>query len=500
MKAFSKISVILICICLIFTLSACGDNNTSTGSSATPIPSASTPTSTAPNDSTSIVPNTSATTTTQPSEDAELTYLKPGDVYKLYHWWLQPGNESQEFRDGESLVSEYRANTLDTLRDTYGVTIEFIANTGSYFDEVCSSAYTGTPIADGMHGGNTPQAADHYWYQGIPGSCLEPISDHNISFDDDSYWDVAQQNEFCTFNDKLYGFVMNRVGMKSVETAKVTFFNYNLVQEAGYTPAQLYQMVKDKTWNWDVYKEIAIATTDPDRGIYGTTWYDLGLQLAMSNNGKIISTSTENGESYDVFTGYDSNSVKAWDFLKELYDGGYTCPLTEGTSDNAIVNLFRNGRVTFMVNYWRRTFDGVSGELEDCGYLPVPMGPDATEYVAEDAFGECFMIFKGCTNPDGLLKAMKMLYRPIYAKGSVENDQLFSSEVGQYCQDKESLDFLNNLQYMTVQSKAVYYGINWHYMSIESTTKILTGEVTPAQYFESVAPTYNEMINKILHR
>lgn len=474
MRTFTRIITVLMCLGLLLALTACDNQNPGQSTSPTPEPSSS----------------------NAPEVDAELAFLKPGDTYKLYHWWLQPGKESEEFRDGQSLVSEYRANTLDTLKNTYGVTIEFIANTGSYWDEVCSSAYTGSPIADGMHGGSVANAITHYWYQDIPGSCLEPISDHNVSFDDASYWDVTQQEEFCTFGGKLYGFVMNTVGMKSIETAKVTFFNYDLIEQAGYTPAQLYAMVDNKTWNWDVYKQICVSVTDADKGIYGSTWYDLGLQLAMSNNGQIISTV----DGSDTFTGYENKCVKAWDFLKGLYAGGYTCPLTEGTYDTDIVNLFRNGSVAFMINYWRRTFDGVAGTLENCGWLPVPMGPDATEYVAEDQPGECFVIFKGCNNPDGLLKSMKMLYRPIYAKGTPENDQLFNSEVSQYCEDTESLAFLYKLQDMTVQSKAVYYGINWQYMSLESTNKILTGEVSASQYFESQAPVYNEMINDILHK
>lgn len=468
MKHIAKlIPIILICACVMFCFTACGDP------SATPT-------------------NTPAPSGSEgPEVDTELQYLKSGDTYRLYHWWLQSGQEEDEFSD-DSIVSRYRQDTISTLESEYGVTIRFIPYTGSYWDEVRSSAYSGEPIADGMHGGSVANAIDHYWYLELPGSCLEPISDHNISFADASYWDVEQQEQFCTFNGKLYGFVMNTVGMKSIETAKVTFFNYNIIQSAGYSAEQLYQMVTDKTWNWEVFEDICSKVTDPDKGIYGTTWYDLGLQLAMSNNGNII-TESENG---DKFTGYDANSVKAWDFLKNLYDRGYTLPLNEGTYDQNIVAQFKSGNVAFMINHWRRSWD--SGRvMENCGWLPVPMGPDATDYVSEEQPGECFVIFKNCNNPDGLLKAMKMLYRPIYAKGSPENDQLFNSEVSIYCEDQATINFLYYLQSITVQSKAVYYGINWQYMGIESTSKILTGEVSASQYFESLAPVYNEMISKI---
>jgi len=473
MKHIFKLMIIaVICACMTLAFTACSDPIVTD----TPTPG--------PSDGQSDAPEI----------DTELEYLRSGDEFRLYHWWLQPGQEEDEFSD-DSIVSRYRQNTMSTLKNDYGVTIKFIPNTGSYWDQVRSSAYSGEPLADGMHGGSVANAIDHYWYLELPGSCLEPISDHNISFDDDAYWDVEQQKEFCTFNGKLYGFVMNTVGMKSVETAKVTFFNYNLIQSAGYTPSQLYQMVKDKTWNWEIFEDICSKVTDPDRGIYGTTWYDLGLQLAMSNNGKIV-TESKNG---DVFTGYDANSTKAWDFLKGLYDNGYTLPLTEGTYDQDIVGQFKSGNVAFMINHWRRSWD--SGRvIENCGWLPVPMGPDATDYVSEELPGECFVIFKGCNNPDGLLKTMKMLYRPIYAKGSADNDQLFNSEVALYCEDQDSINFLYYLQDITVQSKAVYYGINWQYMGLESTSKILTGEVSASQYFESVAPVYNEMIDKVTRR
>ena len=471
MKHLTKTVSLLLCLAVLLAFAACTPNE---NPSATPSPSG----------------NTEQT-------DLELQYLKSGDVYRLYHWWLQPGQEDTEFSD-DSIVSRYRTQTLATLRDDYGVTVRFIANTGSYWDEVRSSAYSGEPIADGMHGGSVANAIDHYWYLEMPGSCLEAISDHNISFDDDTYWDVEQQQEFCTFNGKLYGFVMNQVGMKTVETAKVTFFNYDIVKEAGYTPAQLYKMVKDKTWNWDVFEDICAKVTDPDKGVYGTTWYDLGLQLAESNNTTIITTIENNGESFDAFTGYDSNASEAWNFLKSLYDRGYTLSLGEGKFDREAIGAFKNGKVAFMINHWRRTWE--TGIIDNCGWLPVPMGPKATDYVSEVQPGECFVIFKGCTNPDGLLKAMKMLYRPIYAKGSAENDLLFNSEISEYCMDQDSIDFLYYLQSITKQSKAVYYGINFEYMSLESTTKILTGEATAAQYFESVAPVYNEKIDRVSRR
>ena len=184
MKKACKWLAAVLCLAVCFALTACGDQ-APTGNSPTPVPSASQNTET----------------------DSELQYLKAGDTYRLYHWWLQSGQEETEFRDDESIVGRYRAETLDTLKNTYGITIKFIPWTGSYWDEVRSSAFSGTPLADGMHGGSVANIMDHYWYMEIPGSCLEAISDHNISFDDDAYWDVQQQEQYCTFNGKLYGFV-----------------------------------------------------------------------------------------------------------------------------------------------------------------------------------------------------------------------------------------------------------------------------------------------------
>ena len=470
MKKACKWLAAALCLAVCFAFTACGDQ-APTGNSPTPVPSAS--------------QNTDS--------DSELQYLKAGDTYRLYHWWLQSGQEETEFRDDESIVGRYRAETLDTLKNTYGITIKFIPWTGSYWDEVRSSAFSGTPLADGMHGGSVANIMDHYWYMEIPGSCLEAISDHNISFDDDAYWDVQQQEQYCTFNGKLYGFVMNTVGMKTIEAAKVTFFNYSLVEKAGYTPQQLYAMVKDKTWNWEVFSNICAAVTDGDRGVWGTTWYDLGLQLAFSNGGDIIAS--ESGE--DVFVGYSDKHAKGWDLLKSLYDSGYTCPLDKGAYDQDAITVFKSEQTAFMINHWRRTFDNKKGSIDKYGWLPVPMGPDATDYTSENQPGECFVIFKDCNNPDGLLKAMKMLYRPIYAKGSAENQILFESEISMYCNDEESVEFLTYLQSITTQSKAVFYGINWDYMSVETTVKILSGEVTAQSYFESIAPVYNEKIRQV---
>ena len=148
MKSFVKLLTLLLCLTVIFAFAACSPN---VNTSATPSPSGETE-----------------------QEDLELQYLKSGDVFRLYHWWLQSGQEEQEFSD-DSIVSRYRTETLQTLKDEYGVTVRFIAWTGSYWDEVRASAYSGEPIADGMHGGSVANAIDHYWYLEMPGSCLEPI-------------------------------------------------------------------------------------------------------------------------------------------------------------------------------------------------------------------------------------------------------------------------------------------------------------------------------------
>lgn len=462
---------LLLCLLLCFALVACDTG----GGDTTPTP---TPT------------NSSG------QEDPELQYFKAGDTYRLYHWWLASGQEDEEFRDS-SVISQYRANTMDTLEAEYGIKFKFIAWTGSYWDEVRSTAFTGSPMADGMHGGSVGDCINHYWYEESPGSCLSAISDYDISFNDESYWDTEQQDMYCTFNGKLYGFVMNQVGMKSIETAKVTFMNYDLMEQAGYSPSDLYQMVKDKTWNWDVFEDICSKVNDPDRSIWGTTHWDLGMQFALSNGGEIISSST-GSTTDDTFTGSSDACIKGWDFLIKLYNAGYTCPIDKGTSDADAISVFKNGQTAFMINHWRRTFDNDAGTLEKYGWLPVPMGPDATDYSAEVGLGECFVIFKNCTNPNGLLKAMKMLYRPMLARGSEENDQLFSSEIGQYCRDEESAEFLSYLETITKQNRAIYYALNWDYMGMETTTAILSGDVSPSTYFESVAPVYNDKIAQIL--
>ena len=149
MKHFAKlIPIVLICACMLLTFTACSEPTVNP--TPTPAPGGS----------------------EDPAVDTELQYLKSGDTFRLYHWWLQSGQEEDEFSD-DSIVSRYRTDTINTLKNDYGVIIKFIANTGSYWDQVRSSAYSGEPLADGMHGGSVANAIDHYWYLELPGSCLE---------------------------------------------------------------------------------------------------------------------------------------------------------------------------------------------------------------------------------------------------------------------------------------------------------------------------------------
>lgn len=446
---------------------------------------------------------TPAPTVTQPQEDVEFSYLKSGDVYRLYHWWLTPGREDQEFTD-DSLVSRNRLSVYKGIEEKYGVKYQFVPFQGSYWDNIRSSAFTGNPIADGMHAGQVSELVNHYYYNDIPASCIQAITDYDIDFSDEQYWAVEKMEKYATIDGKLWAFIFEDVGSKAIEQCEVLYFNYDNLRLGGYEPEQLYTWVKNKEWTWDKFYEVALACSKPDQSIYGLSRWGVSMNLVLSNNTDILKKVEIDGQLVDRFDGTNQKAMRAWDLYINMYKADILSPLNMGTSSAAALSDFQSGHVTFMFNAWYYTIPTREANPElQYGYLPPPMGPDATDYVCESGTGEIFCLLKGANNPNGTLKAMKELYKPIYGRDSQENKDLFDSQVADYVLDEGTMEMC----YLIREKRKLYDAnryewakVDYQYMEPAAEDKILTGETTPQAYFESIADIINHNIDVILRR
>lgn len=164
----------------------------------------------------------------------------------------------------------------------------------------------------------------NYNYNGNPGSVLEPLSQYSqyADFTDAEYFDQTSQ-EVTTYGGELYFAVPNGVGIDSVSSNLVVMFNKEILASAGYEDTEIYDLWRNKEWNWDIFRQIARETTDLDNEIYGVIMgqnNSLMWGLMPSNNSAILSMTedTESGQSYWAFSGNTDNALAAWDFFIQI--------------------------------------------------------------------------------------------------------------------------------------------------------------------------------------
>lgn len=507
MKSIKRFAVLtlalLCCVCL---LASCGEDKES------PTPTTPAPTSTAQTGSSDKETYTGEGIYRVAGEENEFSYLKSGQNIRLYHWWFngEEGGDDLAFTTDE-IVGSHRRSVIDQLKNEYGVTLTFVPQqAGGIFEVVWQSANAGSPIVDGMHAGGAGLVLEHVYYEGTEGAVIEPIDGKGVSFSDEAFWNVEQQDKFTNINGKTYAFIMNVVGIKSIEANKLVFMNYNLINNSSYTVEEIYDMVRDGKWTWDKFKEIIVSTSDPDQGIYGLNSWDAPMQLGLANGGEIIGEQDVNGEKVDRFIGNNSSAWQAgWDFVSDLYNLNVLAPQENSTGDSAAATDFATGNTTFMINHFNRSDNirNINKTLQ-YGYLPIPKGPDTAEsdgYYSQGAMGECFMLLKNSSDKDhnysGILKTMKELYRPVFGKDWAQNQALFESQISSYTIDENSREMCDLIIASTKYPAHLKYG-NFEYNIIVDSVvyPIITGATTFSQYFDSNVGTLNTVIDQMLKR
>ncbi len=168
-------------------------------------------------------------------------------------------------------------------------------------------------------------------------------------------------------------------------------FNKRLCAEAGYPAEDIYQMVRDHSWTWDKFEEICRAVSDSENNIYG-------YRMLTNDTVEIASNIPINslGNDGKWRTNTDTEAFKtAVDWVIKIWnDPDVTTDwLWDGLWSGDLRDVFYRGNVGF-IPLWCGDFGYAYGKCntamaDDYGYIPFPMGPDATEYshVISDLYG-----------------------------------------------------------------------------------------------------------------
>lgn len=489
--------LIICALCVIFCIglfSGCGDNGTD--ATATPAPdSGSSPT----------VQEQSAYL--RPRSDELKNAVKEGETYRYFTVATTDSSDpfASELDEGRR---DFAINRRNDYQDKYGITIEYVQGGSDWSTAFAQAAFSGNPLADIFNAGGPFTIYNHYYYNQLPGSILEPLSNYSeyADFNDANWFDLSSQ-KITTFEGTLYFSVPNIDGFEEVSFSQVTFFNKSILAQHGYDDTAIYEMYDNGEWTWDKFKEIAIACSDMDNEIYGVHIGENNFfmwNLTASNNASILSQTTDpdTGKSYYQFTGDSANALEAWDFFIEL---GQQNIMFAQCWDFEDVK-FREGKVALMTTYVNRANKMVAaGNYPEYGIIMPPKGPQADDYISTRNWFVPYCVFKGTSNPAGSVQVLSEYCVPRYAANSEENQASFELDATSVSCDEQSVEVLKQLKSKTITEPFIVY---WNaptfdmdgnqlclanlYLSYNEA--FIDGSMTPAVFFASVKDVLNNAL------
>ena len=195
--------------------------------------------------------------------------------------------ETNEDGSYKNQNEEELADKLAELEERLGITIEKVDFSGDALEQVTSAAMGGIKVGDllWLH-----QQA--YW-PAAKANALLPMDDQRLIDAGLNYQDETRWYQPAIEWTQLFGHPWGLIVASKyvpVPTGYFVAFNKELCASAGYD--DMYQLVRDNEWTWEVYREIASETTRDTNGdgtpdIWGTGATAWGNE-AISNGVQFI--------------------------------------------------------------------------------------------------------------------------------------------------------------------------------------------------------------------
>ncbi len=325
----------------------------------------------------------------------------------------------------------------------------------------------------------------------------------------DSRW-VESYKKLGVVNGKQYGIQFTN----PPEVRYCMYYNRDVLKSAGVKD-DLETLVKKGEWTFSKFREIAIKCTkdtnnDGKPDVYGLLQdapYGAGYAFVAANGGKIVDI--KNGKPTVSFdTKNVLNALNFYDNLvnkdKAVYLWGHES--SELTWNNTPTvedwrDAFMNRKAAFVIGeafYGSQYFKPLSSK-SDYGILPLPMGPDAKDYVspAQNArlcvatstnndIDKTAVIFNALARPMKGYEDPNWWYEDIELEYFREGDKK-SAEMYRFILSKSDVDIGQGIDklYSDFLYSTVACGMYWHYE-------------TPASYIKSLKDAgYQDLVNNV---
>lgn len=454
-----------------------------------------------------------ATPTPGSNVDPNAIFTNPGETYSFYSWQY----DSESPYSGNDERDQQMRERIDAIEKTHSITIEFVPN-GSQ-GAMLQAAFQGVPDITGQKEGGLHTMMETYLYQGNPGRCLVPLSDHSDVYDfrNEEKFNVYSQYDLCEYNDKLWFFIPQEIGIHFECGGNCLVFNKKMIEAAGSSAEEIYGWVNDGTWTWDKFETLLQATTDPSKGQYGIERGNAALimwSLANSNGTEFVLKETlANGQVQDsfVYSGDKGDRLMAAydEFIKFADEGWMETTYYKATAKEPL-ERFLGEHVAFFYNgYSSNALKFIAEAGFDYGLVPWPKGPNnvanENKYYSFYPHLNPYCAFRTDGNVKGAVQILCKLYTPIYDMNSDEAKLLFDSEVELFTRDEESAKNLNLVEESKEHFRVFMYSFaptsglsNAKTVSEalfgKGEDNILAGVESAKTYFESIANAINTAI------
>ncbi len=356
------------------------------------------------------------------------------------------------------------------------------------------------------------------------GDVIEPLSCNVLSLASSNYivpWsgtgiDVNSPNyikrytELNTYNGKTYGLQFQ----KPTDIRTCIVFNKTLLKKCGIDADEIYKLVNDKKWTFDKFREYVVKATKYNGsqavsyGIGGTP-IKLSMGFVAANGGatatlsgnKVTSTMHSDNVKYALnFLNGLIHSDKAYDIAEKITDGTH---YLNYDADSYYQKLFTSGKVAFWIDEGWVLDQKVKGKVDfDYGLIPLPMGPNVSEYISCANNSRVFCITSTNAKNKDFKKSIAIFNELSKPPKGYTGDDWWKYDVKMNCFQTKSADKDLEMYMLIHNSSAPDIGYGTMALRTDFITKVIydglmSGKTTTGAAIDSIKTTHNKTLDSM---
>lgn len=355
-------------------------------------------------------------------ENANSDLLK-GKTIRIASWGTAKPSEGTE--DGDLKLA-----AIAEAEEKYGCKVEWVTIT-DLTQQLLTAATTGQVVADVIM-----QRSHRVVELLMKGDYFWSVEDLGGNPKDEIY--NQDTTKFTSYNGKTYGWWYDPTNVNSMIAINKEIINR---VDKSLLP---YNLVEDKKWTFEAYKDLMIKTTNPEQGILGGSHFGSVVQYMMHCNNTGIYTEKDG---IHIANTDDPRLNEVFEFLSNAVVTEKIMDTRMGAATNVVTQDFISGKYTTLEVGRATMRDTFSKKLkpENWGIMPLPIGPSADDYVKLDNECKTFCIQKAIDQD--LAKALFQFMNETMV-APLDEEDLATSMYRAFAPDEESFKNL-----MLVQSK-----------------------------------------------